>query len=303
MTTLVLDRRQLSLDYEGDCLFVRGDGMAPKTVPLRQLRRLICLHGVSLTTSLLGKLRSRGIDFVVLNSRHPERTLSLPADPYRGAMRRVRQCQLLADADIRLRLSRRMVAHKLHQQRLAARRIASSAPSGAAADPLAGLAAIAGQCEVADNLASLRGLEGAAAAQAMAFLSGQFPDAWGFSGRRRRPPTDPVNALLSLCFTLLYRDGANMVQSVGLDPWLGFYHEPLQGRYSLVCDLMEPLRPAVERFVFDLLVVEKLIDRRHFSSGEQGCFLGKAGRGHFFPLYEQAAEPGAGNCSATRAGC
>ena len=288
MTTLVLDKRQLSLDYEGECLFVRGPDMSPKTVPLRQLERVICLHGVNLSTSLLGQLRSRGVDFVVHNSRYPERSIAIHADPYRSALRRVRQCQLFVEPAFRLQLAKRVVCLKLHQQQLIARRYDGN---GAGPTPLASLAHISRRCAEVDSLASLRGLEGAAAAQAMAHYVGQYPEHWGFLRRQRRPPSDPVNALLSLSYTLLYRDGANVVQSVGLDPWLGFYHDVLQGRYSLACDLMEPLRPAVERFVHELLVVEKGLDRRHFSSSSGGCFLGKGGRAQFFPYYEQAAQP------------
>lgn len=291
MTTLILDRRKLSLDYEGDCLFVRGEGMPVKTVPLRQVQRLICLHGVSLTTSLLGQLRSRGIDFVVLNSRYPERSFSMPADSYRGAMRRVRQCQLFSDGDYCLQLAQRIVSQKLLQQQIVARRYVDTESAGQLNNPLASLVRLRQQCRAAENIASLRGIEGSAAAQSTKFYTSLYSSEWGFTRRERRPPHDPVNALLSLSYTLLYRDGANSVQSIGLDPWLGFYHEPLQGRYSLVCDLMEPLRPAVEQFVYQILVAENELDRRHFSNTSTGCFLGKQGRAQFFPLYEEAALP------------
>ncbi|MEH6626615.1 MAG: CRISPR-associated endonuclease Cas1 [Motiliproteus sp.] len=286
MSTIILDRRKLSLSYEADCLFVRSDDIETKTIPLCQIKRIICLHGVNISTQLLGQLRYRGIDFSVVNSRYPQRSLTLPSDPYRGAQRRIQQCLTLSNEYYRLLLARRVVGSKLHQQHLVGGRYKHAVPT-----KLVGFTVYQQRCRHVESLETLRGLEGAAAAQAMALYVQQFPQKFNFKRRVRRPPTDPVNALLSLCFTLLYRDGANVLQTLGLDPWLGFYHEPLQGRYSLACDLMEPLRPHVEAFVHQLLVTEKTINLRHFCDGAHGCFLGKEGRKLFFPLYEEAAIP------------
>ena len=286
MTTLVLDKRQLSLTYEADCLFIRGAGMATQTVPLCQLERIVCMHGIDLSTSLLGQLRCRGIHFVVINSRYPERSLTLLSDPHRGAQRRMDQYHILSNDAHRLALARRLIQSKLHQQYLVSRVYRQH--QSAAVTPLQSYRQ---RCSSMNDLAALRGLEGAAAAQSMAYYIQQFPAKFNFSCRQRRPPKDPVNALLSLSYTLLYRDTANALTVVGLDPWLGFYHEPLQGRYSLACDLMEPLRPQVEAFVFQMLVEEKLITLRHFNSGDKGCLLGREGRKLFYPFYENAARP------------
>lgn len=83
-------------------------------------------------------------------------------------------------------------------------------------------------------------------------LTALFPAELGFTGRNRKPPRDPVNAALSLSYVLLYADAAIAAHQAGLDPFVGFLHKPEFGRHSLACDLMEPARPLVDRFVLDL---------------------------------------------------
>src|SRR5690554_1574199 len=74
MHTLVFDRRDISLEYENQCLIVRQPDALPRSIPLTHIRRVLCLHSVRLTTSLLGQFWQRGIDFVAINSRYSERS-------------------------------------------------------------------------------------------------------------------------------------------------------------------------------------------------------------------------------------
>src|SRR5690606_15240869 len=129
-----------------------------------------------------------------------------------------------------------------------------------------------------------RGLEGSAQRALFAFWREQLPRELGFESRQRRPPRDPVNAVLSLSFTLLYHEAIRQCLLHGLDPWLGLYHRLTPGRQSLACDLMEPLRPWIEAWVVDSFA-QGLFDRRHFSVSAQGCLFGKAGRSVFYPQW------------------
>jgi CRISP-associated protein Cas1 len=83
------------------------------------------------------------------------------------------------------------------------------------------------------NLQVLCRLEGAAAAMYFEAYQQIFPADFKFNGRHRRPPPDPVNALLSLCYTLIHHEAVNALKMYGLDPMLGFYHQPYYGRDSL----------------------------------------------------------------------
>jgi len=110
-----------------------------------------------------------------------------------------------------------------------------------------------------------------------------------FTGRNRRPPRDPLNAVLSLGYTLLRADIVLALYGAGLDPYIGFFHGLSFGRESLAVDLIEPLRPSLDRFAVELFSSGQLRPE-NFAISQQGCMLGKAGRTRFYPLYEEAAE-------------
>ncbi|MEI8326590.1 MAG: CRISPR-associated endonuclease Cas1, partial [Betaproteobacteria bacterium] len=140
------------------------------------------------------------------------------------------------------------------------------------------------------TLQSLRGREGAAARAYFAGLAGVMPPALGFAGRNRRPPKDPVNVCLSLGYTLLHMQAVQSCTVAGLDPLLGFYHRPAIGRESLASDLIEPLRPALDEWVWELLRARSLREE-HFTIDKGACLLGKAGREIFYAGWEKQSAP------------
>lgn len=109
--------------------------------------------------------------------------------------------------------------------------------------------------QIADerDLDSLRGLEGTAATAYFGVLNDmilQNKQDFAFDGRNRRPPLDPVNAMLSFAYSLLTHDCASALESVGLDAYVGFLHRDRPGRESLALDMMEELRPCMaDRFL------------------------------------------------------
>ena len=108
-----------------------------------------------------------------------------------------------------------------------------------------------------------------------------------FEGRNRRPPRDPVNALLSLGYSLLAKDLTVTCASVGLDPYLGFYHQPRFGRPSLALDLMEPFRPLVVDSAVITAINNRMIVPDHFVAAGDAVALTAEGRKAFFRAYEQ----------------
>jgi CRISPR-associated protein Cas1 len=146
------------------------------------------------------------------------------------------------------------------------------------------LATLAGE---ADPMRS-RGLEGAAAAAYFRGYVCLFPESARFENRNRRPPKDPVNACLSLGYTLLHFDAVRACHVAGLDPLVGFYHRPAFGRESMACDLIEPLRPAIDRWTWHLFR-DRTLRPESFSQDKGACLLNKAGRGRFYPAYEVVA--------------
>lgn len=170
------------------------------------------------------------------------------------------------------------------------RRILHRRPGEEATAAAAGISELVEKARATGSLGSLRGMEGFAARVYFGAF-GELLDGMDFTGRRRRPPPDPVNSLLSLGYTLLTYEAFSAVASVGLDPYIGFFHTDTYGRPSLALDVMEELRPVI----VDVLVLGCLNQRRispeDFEIGEQDgkpiALLTDEARKRFLALYEQ----------------
>lgn len=140
------------------------------------------------------------------------------------------------------------------------------------------------------DLEKLRGMEGKAAEYYFSVFDNMIlnqKDEFYFNNRNRRPPLDNVNALLSFAYSILAGDCGNALESVGLDPYVGFMHGDRPGRSSLALDLMEELRPIIaDRFVLTL-VNKKSIQPNHFERQKDGAvMLNDKGRKVFFDAWQ-----------------
>jgi CRISPR-associated protein Cas1 len=140
------------------------------------------------------------------------------------------------------------------------------------------------------RLDSLRVIDGAGAAAYFGAYCGLFPPELEFRGRNRRPPRDPVNAVLSLGYTLLHAEAVRACYASGLDPIIGYYHQLDFGRESLASDLIEPLRPLVDDWVWQAFR-ERRLRADHFTRDADACLLGKAGRQIFYGTWECFVRP------------
>ena len=191
-----------------------------------------------------------------------------------------------------LRLARQFVAGKIRNQRTMLRRNHVEPPTAA----LRELKWLVGRVETAGSLEELLGVEGWAARIYFGLFGGMLKhdEAWegdpafafNFQARNRRPPRDPVNALLSLGYSLLAKDLTVACYAVGFDPMIGFYHQPRHGRPALALDLMEPLRPLIADSAVLSAVNTKMVSERDFVTAGDAVSLTAAGRKGFFRAYE-----------------
>jgi CRISPR-associated protein Cas1 len=115
-----------------------------------------------------------------------------------------------------------------------------------------------------------------------------LPESLGFEERNRRPPKDPVNALLSLCYVVLGAELQALLDGMGFDPYLGVFHDLDYGRPSLALDLLEEFRPAiVDRFVIELVNLRVLEADDFSTSPEDGVVLALEGKRTFFRRWEE----------------
>jgi CRISPR-associated protein Cas1 len=290
MSSLYIDRRGVELEADGEALVFRENGERIGTVPLAPLSRIFLRGDVRLQSSLLGKLGARGIGVIILSGRKAEPTL-LMARPHNDAARRIAQYRLSQDPAYCLDFSHNLVQRKLASQSafLASRREQDLEHRYELTLALRKLDSIMVQMPGKDNIASLRGVEGAGAAAYFEGLAAIAPPRLNFHQRNRRPPRDPLNALLSLGYTLLHSEAVLILYGSGLDPFIGFYHQLDFGRESLACDMVEPLRVEIDQFALDLFRRETL-RVEDFSTTESGCLLGKNGRAKFYEAWEKLAE-------------
>lgn len=201
-----------------------------------------------------------------------------------------------------LALARHFVSGKIRNSRKMLMRNALLPPHSA----LQRLKQAAHDALEAPSLDSLLGIEGAAAAVYFSEFSGMLkanddddlpglekpgPDApplqFDFQGRNRRPPTDPINALLSLAYSLLAKDCTIALLAVGFDPWMGFFHQPRPGRPSLALDLMEEFRPLIAESAVLTAVNNRMLSPNDFVRAGRSVNLSQEGRKKFFHAYEQ----------------
>lgn len=296
MGTLYLDRKDLELRHEGKHLCLYENGAKSGTVPINLIDRVVIRGATTLTTGAIGALTEEGIGLVLLSGRHGKHLATVLGRPQGDAWRRIGQYRWYHDADYRARWARTLVLHKLRAQQ---RMLADALPlrpdcRKPLTDAYNRLAELLGKVQAqtleAGTLPSLRGLEGAAAAAHFAALQSLFPSALGFTGRNRRPPRDPVNAVLSLAYTLLHFEAVAACHAGGLDPYVGFYHEPAYNRESLAADLIEPLRAHIDGWVWRLFA-DRVLREDHFTRNSDTCLLGKAGRERFYSTFEVRCRP------------
>lgn len=143
----------------------------------------------------------------------------------------------------------------------------------------------------AHTLPGLLGWEGRGAALYFASFqdmlkTGEFAD-FAFTARNRRPPKDPVNALLSFAYALLAKECTAALLGEGLDPWWGLYHQPRHGRPALALDLMEPFRPVIADSVVLTAINTGMVRASDFLTNANGCALEPSGRKSFLKAWEQ----------------
>ncbi|MBX3226494.1 MAG: CRISPR-associated endonuclease Cas1 [Labilithrix sp.] len=200
---------------------------------------------------------------------------------------RMAQHRAMAEPDTCLRLARGVIASKIRNSRTMLRRN-NAAVSEVVLWELEQLAKKAERCEA---LESLLGIEGTAARSYFGAFSGMLKGegaaAFDLDGRNRRPPRDPVNALLSLSYALLTKELAHVCASAGLDPLLGFYHQPRFGRPALALDLMEEFRPILSDSIVISAINTGVITESDFISHTTGVALRPHGRRRFLGAYER----------------
>lgn len=286
-------------------LVVRRDGAEIDRVPIAALRQVVVVGNAQVSTQALACLASLEVPVSYLTPFGRFVAALMPA-PAKNVGLRAEQYRAFADPERALALAKEVVRAKIANQRtLLMRSLRSRAapaddaqtapppgPTRGSDEPAArDLADLLTRIDRIREPASLLGIEGQAASLYFGEFGRMIKDdtpgrPFDFRARNRRPPRDPVNALLSFAYAILCKDCFSAALTVGFDPYQGFYHAGRHGKPSLALDLMEEFRAIIADSVVLTLINGGTLTARDFLAWRESCQLNDDGRRKFFQAYE-----------------
>lgn len=293
---LYLNSQGFRVGKSGDVLQVKDADQLKQEIRMGEISQLNLFGNVQLSTQAVQSLCAAEIPICYFSQGgwFYGMTSGLNA---RNVFLRHQQFMSAEHEGVALRLARKLVAGKIRNQRTLMQRNHLEPPENA----LRQMKTLAERAESADELESLLGIEGSAARVYFSEFAGMLkPDEddlvpqkgkpiqfrFDFTQRNRRPARDPVNALLSLAYSVLVKDLIITCHALGFDPYWGFYHQPRFGRPALALDLMEPFRPLIADSTVLTLINTRMITPVDFIQSGPAVSLKPSGRKNFFRGYE-----------------
>lgn len=280
---LIVQDSKAYLSKKYDCIAVSIDGKVISKHPVHLLRSVFIYGSPQLSTQVIHTCFSEQIDVIYFS----------PAGKYLGRLdtlsvsgldSRYGQYRIAENESLAVKITLTLIRGKISNQRTLLLRNAKTKD----AECLSLLAALRKKVSTCSTREELMGIEGKAAAayfEAFPSMLQQEDMAAMFTGRKRRPPTDPVNAMLSLGYSVLSSEITGVCAAVGLDPACGLLHAPRFGRAALALDLMEEFRPLIVDSVVISLVNRNMVTRDDFIFSSNGCALKKSAHKAFWHAY------------------
>ncbi|WP_086315444.1 CRISPR-associated endonuclease cas1 [Enterococcus sp. 7F3_DIV0205] len=294
LNTLFVTTPETYLALDGENIVIKKEDTTLGRVPLHNLESIVTTGYLGASPALMRKCAEKniGLTFLTNTGKFGSRVTGGTTG---NVTLRKKQYRLSDIEEESLAIARHFIIGKLYNQRWMLERLTRENPMRIDVERFK---QISGELKnyiedirLIDNLESLRGIEGQAANRYFLLFDQmilQQKSDFGFYGRNRRPPLDNVNAMLSLAYTLLAQECAAALETVGLDPYVGFMHQDRPGRASLALDLMEELRGIyADRFVLTL-INKKMITEKDFVKKESGAvILTDDGRRIFFQKWQE----------------
>lgn len=285
---VVLQREAIRIGVRGQSVRVTDkDGSLVRELPLANVESLAVIGGVQVSTQALAVFAEHEIPVAYLSGAGRLTAVMDPLGPTSAALRAA-QVRVLDRPERALALARALVVAKIANQRTLLMRNHAGLPPQAAAD----LQQSAASAAEAASMDELRGHEGNAAAIYFAHFAGMIRGSasdlagrFDANGRQRRPPPDPINAVLSFGYSMLTHECVSACRLASLEPTLGALHVTRPGRPALALDLMEPFRPLVAESVAVAAFNRGELTQGHFLDTAAGCALTEPGRKAFFSVW------------------
>lgn len=275
LNTLYVTTQGSYLSKEGETVCVRVEKETKLRLPFHNLGGVVCFGQVSCSPYLMGACAEKDILISFLTEHG--RFLARVSGPVSGnVLLRRAQYRCADDPEFCARVAKSIVVGKVANSRAVLTRAIRDHPGEGAAplqEAAEHLRRVLNSMRETPELDSVRGIEGDAAREYFSVFDHLIVaqrDAFSFAGRSRRPPMDPVNALLSFIYTLVLHDVTAAIESVGLDPAVGYLHRDRPGRPGLALDLMEELRAFIADRLALSLINRRQVEAKGFDITESG---------------------------------
>ncbi|HWV58924.1 MAG TPA: CRISPR-associated endonuclease Cas1 [Longimicrobiales bacterium] len=283
---LYIQEQGARVGKRGEILIVTKNGEEIARARIKDVSQLVLCGNVSITTQAVHLLCEASIPIVYLSRGHWFYGVTAGIT-LRNAYDRAAQFELASNPRRCVEFARAIVAAKAANQRTMLSRNGKPRPNEVVAE----IATLLRKVEFAESTSQLLGIEGAIAARYFSafgtMLRPRDVDAdWAFDSRNRRPPRDPVNALLSFGYALLTKECTVALLAEGLDPWWGLYHQPRHGRPAMALDLMEEFRPIVVDSAVITAINTGMVAAKDFVRSQAGCVMKDSARKAFIRAYE-----------------
>lgn len=279
LNTLYITNPSMYLSLDGENVVILLDNKAVSRVPLHNIESIVAFGYLGISPALMGKCAECGIavNFMTMHGKF----LASVEGEISGNVHLRREQYRIADSEERsVEISRNIIAAKIYNSKWILQRALRDHEMSIDAeavrkvsDDLTNMSQYARKCSETDTL---RGIEGRAAASYFSVFDMMIlrqREDFSFNGRNRRPPLDNVNAMLSFVYALLGNMCSSALSSVGLDPYVGFFHTDRSGRRSLALDLMEEFRGVMaDRFVLKM-INKQIINAKDFIVKENGAVI------------------------------
>jgi CRISPR-associated protein Cas1 len=287
MSTLYITQQDTVLRKVDERLKVTSNGQTLLDIPLIKVSQVVAFGRVTVTAATVATLMEHSVDLCYL-SEHGRYIGRLEPRFSKNSLLRVEQWRAAFDERRKLTIARQCVLGKLANMRVMLLRANREEGRPELTSAIERLKEAERAAEACQNLDTLRGYEGEGSAAYFSVFEYLIKQDVAFPGRVRRPPTDPVNAMLSFGYTLLYNDLHSACNIVGFDPYVGYLHADRYGRANLALDLMEEFRPIVIDSVVLTCVNKRIIQKDDFIVELGGAHrLSDDARRRFLLQYEE----------------
>lgn len=287
MANLYITEQGAVVKKKGDRLIVKKKRELLLDVECHKIDAVLIFGNIQVTTQAIRELFQHGIELAFLTAKG-KLVGQITSPTTKNIELRVDQFKRYEDENFKLRLAKAIVKGKVFNCLQLLRSFSYNHPEINLTQEMTTLERVGDQVSQERTLPGLNGIEGSSARTYFSGFAKMILGEFVFEGRKKHPPPDPVNALLSLGYTMVNNEISSLLDAIGFDPYLGYYHKIDYGRASLAFDLLEEFRAPVADRITLRLINNRVLNSKDFDNNPngKGIYLTKEAMKKYFAEYE-----------------